>query len=240
VQTPSDGRIELTRHCSISEFWVKAPLYPLLSRIGNGTVHWRAWACCLIIAALTARTSSEKSGGRKALLITDHALPDIGMHAPGWQLRATSLTRAQRHVPAGHPSRGMGLGRHTGQFDFVGCLTVVDPADEDFAAILDEIARVCRPGGAIQALVALGDDVNHEAASFGKTLEKAGLEPRRDLRSFIAAAPARMPFCDERVEPCLGVRIAGVDRPLAMLELQRVMVSRFTPVPARTERTEVQ
>jgi glycosyltransferase involved in cell wall biosynthesis len=239
VQTPSDGRIELTRHCNLGEFWVKAPLYPLLSRVCKGALHWRAWACCLIIVALTEQTPSAKSDGQKALLITDHALPNIGMHAPGWQLQVTSLTGPQRRVSARHAGGGVRLGRHTGQFDLVGCLTVIDPADEDFALIIGEIARVCRPGGTIQALVALGDDVIHDIATLAKTLDEMGLQPKRDLRSFAAAALARTAFCDESVEPCLGVTIAGVDRPLAMLELQRITAPRLARVPAQSEKTEV-
>ena len=237
--SPNDGPIVLSRHCSLSEFWYTSSLFPLLSKIGKSSIDRRVWAFCLAIAILIQkRRQYAESAASRALMISDHQLPSIDRQFSGWRFELISTADTENDFSQMvRPIAG--LDYPAAHFDVVISLVVVDPLDRAFAKVVAEIARVCRPGGSVHIVFAVGDKVADQLVEIIESLDDVGLQSKMDLRSFLLSASTSppLPAGEDGLEPNLTAKIAGAHRPVAMMEFERVKVSLSTTLRNRMTKT---
>jgi glycogen synthase len=212
--------INLSRHCTLSDFRPMGPLYQSLTKTGGSIVHWRNWAIGITIKSLLQKTVYNGSTPQKSLVVSDFTLPNIAAHVPGWNVETIQIASTDVGSLLHCAHGASGIIDASAKFDFVSCVAVLDPLCDGFTNIVSELARACLPGGFVQILIGLKKQTKCQAKQIADQIGRRGLQANTDLAAFFRAAAPPL-NTDEYIEPCLGVRIASEDCPIVALELRR-------------------
>jgi len=200
-----------SRHCTLAEFWLGAPLYPWLSRVAAENVDWRLWAYCNMLKDVA------KFPSRPVLILTDETAPDASRYIGPSEIR--QVTGA--NITVGVKKARCGFGQ--GNFAFVYCLLLMDLCDEECVDLLVGLGELCRIGGLICVTAAIGGTTEWHQ-TFRARLKQKGIDTEFDLE-ILGGEPECRRYGDVRMEPYIYPEIGGAARVVASLRFRRIAFS---------------